>query len=283
MNSRFVLSTSRAIRTSFVACCILAGSTGCDSPVRPEEEPALPDAAFDQVGLPADYATTFRVFYVFDRPDNRQVRLVYANEAAAAGMPFRRGSILVMETWRAKQEGQVPVLDGNGRYQQDTLLTGIFVMRKERWFGRRYKEQQTGEWEYASFRANKTANMVGDASLGCAICHIDAGPARDWVYRANIHFAGASGALPQVPAGHSVEQPFIDSYLYLPATITVPVGTTVRWTNRDQVKHTVTATNGSFSGYVSQGAAFSRRFDTAGTFDYFCAIHQSMRGTVIVQ
>jgi plastocyanin len=285
MSSRFVLTMSGSIkllRVSLAACALLALSTGCDSATS-SEPPALPEPDFDQVGLPANYATTFMPFYVLDRPDNRQVRVVYANDAAIAGVPFKRGSILVMETWAAKLAQGRPVLGADGRFQRDTIPPGIFVMRKERWFGRRYKEHQTGEWEYASFSPAGMPRVVGDAGAqSCAICHLDAGAARDWVYRADIHFANGTATVPQPPAGQLVNEPFIDNYTYVPATITVPVGTRITWTNRDQVKHTVTASNGAFSVILSQGAVSGRPFTTAGTFEYFCAFHLGMRGTVVV-
>jgi plastocyanin len=273
-----------------LACGLLAASTACDDSstqatesTQPEEA-ALPQPTQDRVGLPANYATTFRPFYVFDRPDNRQVRVVYANPTAMAGKPFANGSILVMETYRAKLDAQgVPTVGADGRYERDALA-GIFVMRKERGFGRRYGENQSGDWEYASFRADKTANVVGDAAgVGCALCHIDAGPQRDWVYRANIPFAGASGAPPKPAANQAANQPLLNNYAFVPATITVAPGTSVTWTNQDQVKHTVTARDGSFSAFVSQGQTFSRTFPTAGTFEVFCAVHPTMRTTVIVQ
>jgi plastocyanin len=282
MNSRFVLTTSGPT-TCFALCCSLALSAGCESTTIP---PIEPEPEFDQVGLPEDYATRFTAFYVFDRATlPRQVRVVYANDLATAGVPFKRGSILVMETYPAIADAQGPVLDDDGRYQRATSAPGgIFVMRKEQWFGRRYKESQTGEWEYASFSADGTPNVVGDAAArACAVCHLDAGPARDWVYRANIHFADASGAVPQPPPGQAPEDFFIDNYTYVPATITVPLNTRITWTNKDQVKHTVTATNGTFSGYLSQGATYPRMFNTAGTFEILCAIHPTMRATVIVE
>jgi plastocyanin len=290
MSSRFTLAPSgwtSTTRHCISGCCILALSAGCDSPTRPPEEPPpLPDAMVDQVGLPENYVTRFSAFYVFDRADNRQVRVVYANDSAAAGLPFKLGSILVMETYSAKTDAQGLVLDAAGRYQRNALA-GIFVMRKEKWFGRRYKEHQTGEWEYASFRLNMSGdtipNVVGEAATqACAVCHLDAGLSRDWVFRANIRFANRSGAIPQPEPGQAPEQPFVDNYTFVPATITVPVNTRVSWTNRDQVKHTVTATNASFSGYLPQGATFGRMFTTAGTFEYFCAIHPGMRATIIV-
>jgi plastocyanin len=275
------------LRQTIVGCCILAFSAAaCDETTSP---PPLPEPAADQVGLPENYATQFTPFYVFDRPDNRQVRVVYANTAAAAavsGRPFALGSILVMETWPAKKDAQgIPLVDANGRYLRDTL-SGIFVMRKEKWFGRRYGVNQTGDWEYASFLADadRTPNVVGDAAEErCAICHLDAGPSRDWVYRANIHFGEASGAVPQPRPGQAASAPFVLNYTFVPGTITVPSGTRVTWTNEDVVTHTVTANDRAFSLFLAQGASMSRTFSTAGTFDYFCAVHDRMRGTVIVQ
>ncbi len=70
---------------------------------------------------------------------------------------------------------------------------------------------------------------------------------------------------------------------FAPADIEVPVGTTVDWTNQDAFAHTVTARDGAFdSGTLDGGGNFSRTFQEPGTFDYFCAIHPSMTGTVTV-
>ena len=70
---------------------------------------------------------------------------------------------------------------------------------------------------------------------------------------------------------------------YDPQRIEVPVGTTVDWTNDDPFAHTVTADDGAFdSGTMDAGQIFSHVFDDPGTFDYFCAIHPSMTGTVTV-
>ncbi len=63
----------------------------------------------------------------------------------------------------------------------------------------------------------------------------------------------------------------------------MPVGATVAWRNDDPFDHTVTATAGAIdSGSMGAGAEFTQSFESAGTFDYFCALHPSMRGTVVV-
>jgi plastocyanin len=76
----------------------------------------------------------------------------------------------------------------------------------------------------------------------------------------------------------------ISGFAFAPATITVPVGTKVTWTNQDSTDHTVTADDGNAfdSGNIANGATFSFTFTTAGTFPYHCAIHPSMTARVIV-
>ncbi|MGV0048942.1 cupredoxin domain-containing protein [Mycobacterium colombiense] len=79
------------------------------------------------------------------------------------------------------------------------------------------------------------------------------------------------------------DQVTIDGFAFAPVTLTVPAGTTVTWTNRDEEPHTVAASDGSFhSPGMGTGATFTHTFPTAGTFDYVCSIHPMMRGTVVV-
>ncbi len=77
----------------------------------------------------------------------------------------------------------------------------------------------------------------------------------------------------------------IKNLAFSPSTLTVPVGTTVTWTNDDGMTHTVTSTSGPAgfdSGLMSSGSSFSHTFDQAGTYEYICTIHPSMQGQVIV-
>lgn len=75
----------------------------------------------------------------------------------------------------------------------------------------------------------------------------------------------------------------IRQYAYQPATIQIAVGTTVTWTNRDSVPHSVTFKNGmADSGLFKLGQSFSSTFQSAGTYQYYCTVHPSMIGTVIV-
>jgi plastocyanin len=75
----------------------------------------------------------------------------------------------------------------------------------------------------------------------------------------------------------------IEDFAYTPDPVLIPVGTTVNWTNKDAVEHTVTSDTGVFdSGNLEPGDSFEFRFDVPGTYPYHCEIHPSMQGTVIV-
>ena len=76
----------------------------------------------------------------------------------------------------------------------------------------------------------------------------------------------------------------IDNFSFSPPTITIPVGTTVRWTNRDDIPHTVVSDKEIFkSKTLDTDDQFSYTFTKPGTYDYFCSIHPKMTGKVIVQ
>ena len=76
----------------------------------------------------------------------------------------------------------------------------------------------------------------------------------------------------------------VDIISFKVPTLTIKVGDTVTWTNRDSAPHTATANGGSFdTDRLETGESGSFTFTSAGTFDYFCAIHPSMKGKIIVE
>jgi len=94
--------------------------------------------------------------------------------------------------------------------------------------------------------------------------------------------AASPAANTQAPA--TAQAVSIMNFAFDPPTLTVPVGTTVTWTNNDSTTHTVTADDGSFdSGNVDRGGTFSFTFSTAGTINYHCKIHPNMTASITVQ
>lgn len=71
---------------------------------------------------------------------------------------------------------------------------------------------------------------------------------------------------------------------FTPASITVAVNTTVTWTNKDGMPHTVMSNDNTFySGSIDNGGTYTHTFHSAGTYSYHCSLHPNMPGTVIVQ
>jgi plastocyanin len=76
----------------------------------------------------------------------------------------------------------------------------------------------------------------------------------------------------------------ISGFQFSPNSLTVKAGTTVTWTNKDATTHTVTSDNGAFtsSGNLATNDTYSFMFAAEGSFPYHCAIHPSMKGTIVV-
>lgn len=77
----------------------------------------------------------------------------------------------------------------------------------------------------------------------------------------------------------------IHNFAFEPSSITVPAGTTVVWTNKDEEPHTVTSAGTGFtsSKALDTDDTYKATFSTSGTYTYYCSIHPHMVGTIIVQ
>src|SRR5271169_215130 len=77
----------------------------------------------------------------------------------------------------------------------------------------------------------------------------------------------------------------IDNFTFTPASLTVKAGTTVTWTNRDDIPHGIASDDNAFkkSKALDTDDSFSYTFTTPGTFKYFCYVHPHMVGTIVVE
>jgi len=76
----------------------------------------------------------------------------------------------------------------------------------------------------------------------------------------------------------------IQSFQFVPAILTVAPGTAVTWINRDEEPHNVVSPDRVFrSKAIDGGEKFTTVFDKPGTYNYICAVHPHMRGTVVVK
>ena len=76
----------------------------------------------------------------------------------------------------------------------------------------------------------------------------------------------------------------IKGFAFSPSTITINKGDTVRWTNKDSAPHTATADDNTFTTpTLKTGDSGQITFDKPGTYAYHCAVHPSMKATIVVQ
>jgi amicyanin len=76
----------------------------------------------------------------------------------------------------------------------------------------------------------------------------------------------------------------IDNFTFNPQNLTVKTGTTVTWTNNDDIPHAIAAVNKQFkSKALDTGDAYSFTFTTPGTYQYFCSLHPHMTGAIVVE
>ena len=86
-------------------------------------------------------------------------------------------------------------------------------------------------------------------------------------------------ATPPASGGADVS---ITNFAYSPQSLTIKVGTTVTWTNKDDVTHSVTADSGVFDADIGPGETVSFTFTIVGTYQYHCNPHPDMIGTIVV-
>ena len=75
----------------------------------------------------------------------------------------------------------------------------------------------------------------------------------------------------------------IDNFVFQPAELKIKLGTTVTWTNRDDIPHTVVSAGKFRSKTLDTDDKFSFTFTNAGDYKYFCSLHPHMTGMIKVE
>jgi plastocyanin len=257
----------------------------------------LPAPTEDHVGFPEGYKDTYQLFFVFDNYQNRQIRAVYGNPTAASVEPnqlrpfkYPYGSILLFESYTVKEDDNgEPLLDENGRFIPNELTT-LFVMRKERGFGADYQYLRNGEWEYVAYRPDGTYATPPSGTGSCALCHLTGGNLPfspysddsprvgaewDYVFRTDMYFGHASGAVPKWN---------LQNYVFAPSTLHAQPGETITVYNSDQLLHHIVADDGSLdTGVMVPGSTFTvQAGDPGTTISFHCLIHSRVKGKIVV-
>jgi plastocyanin len=193
----------------------------------------------------------------------------------AGGLAVGLGEWSVAPEANAIRPGRVTFVVRNG----GKLVHGLRVKEESDRSGGDRIEERTIELRPGQTTRFTLTLAPGVYSIECFVeGHDDLGMERRFEVRANAPLVRATprrtGSAPRAD---------IAGFAFKPATIRVKVGTTVRWTNRDEAPHTVTASSGGFtSKQLGRGGTYARRFGRAGTFAYLCALHPQMKGRVVV-
>ena len=134
----------------------------------------LPNLAKTGVTFPEGYKESFTKYHTINFPATKQVRYYYANKAAVAaakaGKPLPDGSVLFVEVYAAKLDGDKPVTGGDGFFVADKLLLYTAMARDAGW-GKDIPEMlRNDNWNYAIFTADKQYRP-GVNQAECLACH----------------------------------------------------------------------------------------------------------------
>jgi plastocyanin len=94
----------------------------------------------------------------------------------------------------------------------------------------------------------------------------------------------AGVAVMAAPAGPEDTEAKIENFTFVPQRLTVKAGTTVTWTNADDIPHAIASTTKVFKSKVlDTNDKFSFKFTNVGVYEYFCSLHPHMTGTIVVE
>jgi plastocyanin len=104
------------------------------------------------------------------------------------------------------------------------------------------------------------------------------------IRRLGIKILIAAAILLQLGGAHAEETMVtIDNFTFEPSALTVKVGTTVTWKNRDDIPHTLVSAGKFKSKALDTDDSFSFTFTSAGDYSYFCSLHPHMTGMIKVE
>lgn len=237
----------------------------------------------DKIAFPAAYR--FWVNYAtVDRYDNKQVRELYtsaeAAQAAKTGKSLPHGTTIVMAIHKAQVDAQGnPIKNADGRFIKGELAN-VAVMEKRPGWGTEYPDDlRNGEWEYSMFDADGKFNDKANIK-SCFECHKPHAK-QDFV----MSHAMLTGTFPAAAAAPKSGPNAVNiaGFAFGPAKLTVPAGKAVSWTNTDDSPHQIVVTGKPLNtGVLLKGQSEALSFDEAGTYEYICGLHPSMKGTIEV-
>ena len=240
-------------------------------------------AGGDKIVFPENFAQG-TLYGTVDRYDIKQYRELYATpaavEAVRAGKPIPSGTVLTLVQYKAQLDAQGnPVKDANGRFVKGDIA-GYAVMEKRDGWGTEYADDlRNGEWEYQAFLTDMKVNDKANLTA-CFQCH-KPHAGQDFV----MSLASLKGTQPgdmARPSGAGVVS--IAEFKFGPEKLSATTGTPITWVNTDGSPHQVTITGAKpqRTAVMLKGQSAQLSFAEAGTYNYMCGLHPTMKGTIEV-
>lgn len=241
-------------------------------------------AGGDKVAYPEGFEKGV-LYATVDRFDIKQFRELYASKAAVEavrkGRPVPSGTVLTLVQFKAKVDDKgVPVRGPDGRFVKDGGPLAFAIMEKRTGWGTEYSSDlRNGEWEYQAFTADKKVNPKANLKA-CFECH-KPHEKQDFVMSLARLSGTALGAAKR-PTGPGTVA--IAEFLFGPETAKVQAGQTLTWTNVDDSPHQVTVKGTSMlrTAVLLKGESTTIQFNDAGSYDYICGLHPTMKGKIEV-
>ena len=161
---------------------------GCAEMGSAQTVPASVKLKDGEPALPVGYQNGPKFLSAVQRPDVKQVRELFINAVGTttrAGQPFANGTVMVMELYKAKLDGETPVVGSDGKLVKGDLAK-VFVMAKGEGWGQEVPESlRTGNWVFAAYGPDGLA-LAEDFSK-CRGCHAPLAM-KDFVLRYDEYF-----------------------------------------------------------------------------------------------
>jgi len=236
----------------------------------------------DKIQYPANWKDHVQYLTV-DRYDIKQHRELYASTQAAvdamkAGKPLPDGTVLTLVQYKAVVDAAgAPVKDAKGRFTKGDLVA-YTVMEKKAGYGTEYPpELRNGDWEYAVFNGEGKLNDKANYKA-CFECHK---PHEKMDYVISLAAVRGIGTATMAAPKPDVA---IANFAFGPNKHTATVGQPVTWVNNDDSPHQITVVSTKErSPIITKGQSAVLPFNTAGTYEYICGLHPSMKGSVEVK
>ena len=187
-----------SIASYFIMCGFVLSLAGCQATDSPGGKmtdnkgtmatATAPAGADGTLPFPTDYKSWPKFLVEIPKAEAKQVRDIYINPTGArtsAGQSFPNGTVMVMELYKAKMDGDKPAAGMDGKLVKGDLAK-VFVMGKDQGWGDKLPENlKNGDWIYAAYDA--TSKPLMEDFTKCRACHMPLAQ-KDFVHRYDEYF-----------------------------------------------------------------------------------------------